>query len=819
MKLYWADGKGGRKETETPLPASDTLLGGVKIRDDSGLEMRGEYLNAIPYELPTASETVKGGVKVGAGLEMLGDVLTATAYELPTASETVKGGVKVGAGLTMDRDSLTADAYLLPTASPTIKGGVKIGEGLSMAGEFLNTIPYELPTASMRIKGGVKVGNGLEMAGESLNVIPYELPTASTITKGGVKIGEGLTMAGDTLNAEAYHLPIASTTTRGGIKIGNGLIMTDETLSVEQYLLPTASKSTKGGIAVGKGFSMSGDTLNCTVEGDSFFHDAGFARFSYVTGSESYWEVGEVETEFTDNIGRPSKQGDIVNWGNSGATKGYALRVANKWYNLGTNTYDRRGNLTDSWSLINPILTLDDRQKLNGLENYTLPTASKTQKGGIAVGTGLTMSGDTLNAVEQYTLPTASKTVKGGIKVGSGLGMNEDTLNVTLEPYTLPTASKTVKGGIIVGSGLSIAGDKLNVALETYTLPTASKTQKGGIAVGTGLTMSGDTLNVVEQYTLPTAGVIVKGGVKVGSGLTMDGETLNVVEPEVYVLPTASADTKGGIKVGSGLSMSGDTLKATYSYTLPTASTTTKGGIKVGNGLKMNNGFLNVANFILGTKASTVEGAMWITDTDLPEPEPFEPEAYMTSYLPFTNSATEDLCGKTWTSNGAITVNNGVLMLNNAFTLIRQEPFNFTGQPFTANFNLSVSEIEHSQYTFVFRLYYVDGGYKGYGIQISDWSSSAPLRLRDIYSSSVEIGSGSKFSADGTARHIEIDFDGNTWYLFINGKIAGSQVNTPAPTEYTLQIGYISPYVTLAGTLDNFKFYDGVALHTANFTP
>ena len=73
---------------------------------------------------------------------------------------------------------------------------------------------------------------------------------------------------------------------------------------------------------------------------------------------------------------------------------------------------------------------------LQGGESYSLPTASETVKGGVKVGTGLSMSGDTLNvtltAGESYTLPTASTTVKGGVKVGTGLSMNGDTLNCTI---------------------------------------------------------------------------------------------------------------------------------------------------------------------------------------------------------------------------------------------------------------------------------------------------------------------------------------------------------------------------------------------------
>lgn len=59
-----------------------------------------------------------------------------------------------------------------------------------------------------------------------------------------------------------------------------------------------------------------------------------------------------------------------------------------------------------------------------------------------------------------YTLPTASAETKGGIKVGAGLSMEGETLvnnNPTpATPYTLPTASAETLGGVKVGSNLSI---------------------------------------------------------------------------------------------------------------------------------------------------------------------------------------------------------------------------------------------------------------------------------------------------------------------------------------------------------------------------
>lgn len=59
-----------------------------------------------------------------------------------------------------------------------------------------------------------------------------------------------------------------------------------------------------------------------------------------------------------------------------------------------------------------------------------------------------------------YTLPTASAEIKGGVKIGEGLTMDGETLKNTnptpATPYTLPTASSEVLGGVKVGTNLSI---------------------------------------------------------------------------------------------------------------------------------------------------------------------------------------------------------------------------------------------------------------------------------------------------------------------------------------------------------------------------
>ena len=92
---------------------------------------------------------------------------------------------------------------------------------------------------------------------------------------------------------------------------------------------------------------------------DNFFHNVGnFVCFPYVTGDEDSWSVAQYEHDFQDYAGRPSQNYDLVNWGNSGSTTGWAIRIDDKWINLGVDDGDT------SWAGINPLLTIQDRKRL-----------------------------------------------------------------------------------------------------------------------------------------------------------------------------------------------------------------------------------------------------------------------------------------------------------------------------------------------------------------------------------------------------------------------------------------------------------------------
>lgn len=91
----------------------------------------------------------------------------------------------------------------------------------------------------------------------------------------------------------------------------------------------------------------------------------------------------------------------------------------------------------------------------------------------------------------EYTLPTASAETKGGVKIGSGLTMTEDVLSA--DPQ-LPEYSATEEGKVL---GVDDQG-----ALEWQT-PSGGATQK---AYGTGVSILSYTQ--ADPYTVPSDGVV-----------------------------------------------------------------------------------------------------------------------------------------------------------------------------------------------------------------------------------------------------------------------------------------------------------------------
>lgn len=210
-----------------------------------------------------------------------------------------------------------------------------------------------------------------------------------------------------------YQVPLMSSTIRGGAKMGSGFIMSNEVLSVDPSTieLVTMSASQRGVAKVGEGLEVdSNDALN-------------------------------VAPATTSTLGGVMPDGTTV--------------------------------------------TVDADGTLHGAQTYSLPTMGANTKGGAKLGSGLSVADDTLSLsgesytstektklagieanANNYTLPTMAANTKGGAKLGSGLTVSSDTLSVDSSLFAAAShthaASDITSGQLAIANGGTGAATALN---------------------------------------------------------------------------------------------------------------------------------------------------------------------------------------------------------------------------------------------------------------------------------------------------------------------------------------------------------------------
>lgn len=119
---------------------------GLMSKEDFS-KLAGIAANANNYSLPKASTTVLGGVKVGTNLSInTNGVLSAKDTTYSAATTSANGLMTKEMVTKLNGIATGANNYSLPTASATVKGGVKIGSGLTMTGEVLSANALEWGT-------------------------------------------------------------------------------------------------------------------------------------------------------------------------------------------------------------------------------------------------------------------------------------------------------------------------------------------------------------------------------------------------------------------------------------------------------------------------------------------------------------------------------------------------------------------------------------------------------------------------------------------------------------------------------------------------
>lgn len=130
--------------------ATDTTLGGIKVGANLTIDGNG-VLTVSAGAFETAGAVAAHELAANPHPQYLtqaeGDALykpIAYSYTLPIASDSILGGVKVGAGLAIAGDgtlSVTGGGdYVLPVATTSVLGGVKQGANVTIAGDGTLTV-------------------------------------------------------------------------------------------------------------------------------------------------------------------------------------------------------------------------------------------------------------------------------------------------------------------------------------------------------------------------------------------------------------------------------------------------------------------------------------------------------------------------------------------------------------------------------------------------------------------------------------------------------------------------------------------------------
>ncbi len=169
--------------------------------------------------------------------------------------------------------------------------------------------------------------------------------------------------------------------------------------------------------------------------------------------------------------------------------------------------------------------------------NYNLPTISGDEAVNIvgdmnalanAIDAALKKVSD--EYLEPYTLPTASRTVKGGVIIGDGLYVSQAGVLSTYgdgPELKIPVATTSTLGGIIVGDGLAIGQDGVLTALDKGVADSAVTTSKiaNGAVTGEKLADSAVIASKIADGSVTKAKLDASTQdaiAKIGNALTTD---------------------------------------------------------------------------------------------------------------------------------------------------------------------------------------------------------------------------------------------------------------------------------------------------------
>lgn len=352
------------------------------------------------YTLPTASDTVKGGIKVGTGLTMNGEVLSATGGGMADSVEWDNVLSKPEFATVA-----TSGAYNDLTGKPNLATVATSGSYTDLSNK--PTIPTVDVTKSYV---DTQLGNKVDkVSGKVLSTNDY---TTAEKNK----------LAGVAANANNYSLPAATSSVLGGVKTSTGITNSSGTISV--------TYGTAAGTACqGNDSRLSNSRPASDVSAWAKASTKPTYTWTEITSKPSW--IGSSKPTYTaSEVGALASGGTAVNA--SKVANSFIFKVAGG-STEGTNLYTFNGSAAKTINVVagsNVTLTPTAGQLSISAKDTTYAVATTSANGLMSSAMVTKLNGIATNA-NNYSLPTATSSVLGGVKTGSNITNSSGTISLS----------------------------------------------------------------------------------------------------------------------------------------------------------------------------------------------------------------------------------------------------------------------------------------------------------------------------------------------------------------------------------------------------
>lgn len=422
------------------------------------------------YTLPTASDTVKGGIKVGTGLTMNGEVLSATGGGMADSVEwdnvlskpkfatvATSGAYNDLSGKPSLSTVATSGSYNDLSNKPTIPT-------VDVTKSYVDTqLATKANASNVYTKSEVdsKVSSVYRVIGDVYNVNDTGANyVATSTTPTWDKLSETVDLSG-------YATTAAMNSALGNKvdKVSGKVLSTNDYTTAEKnklagvaanannYSLPAATSSVLGGVKTSTGITNSSGTISVTygTAADTACqgNDSRLSN-SRPASDVSAWAKASTKptytwTEITSKpswIGssKPTYTASEVGALASGGTAVNASKVANSFIfkvaggsTEGTNLYTFNGSAAKTINVVagsNVTLTPTSGQLSISAKDTTYAVATTSANGLMSSAMVTKLNGIATNA-NNYSLPTATGSVLGGVKTGSNITNSSGTISLS----------------------------------------------------------------------------------------------------------------------------------------------------------------------------------------------------------------------------------------------------------------------------------------------------------------------------------------------------------------------------------------------------